>query len=76
MSLIQSHSLPNLDVPLKKEHVNFRISEDGKAVLYYLQDYFGLSQSGVIELLLREKAREISFTLPSQQPKKSRRPQS
>jgi hypothetical protein len=59
-------------MPPKREHVNFRISEEGKAILYYLQDYFGLTQGGVLELLLREKAREIGYA-PNAKKNNSRR---
>lgn len=45
----------------RKDQLNVRISDEGFNILYALQDYFGLSQSGVIELILREKAREIGF---------------
>lgn len=46
-------------MPSRKEQVNFRISDQGKTILYGLQDHYGLSQSGVFELLLREKARQV-----------------
>jgi antitoxin component of RelBE/YafQ-DinJ toxin-antitoxin module len=45
----------------KVDTVNFRISDDGKRILGALQEHFGLSQSSVFELLLREKARDLGI---------------
>lgn len=43
------------------DQVNFRISEQGKAILYALQDYHGLSQAGIFEMLLRQAARDAGW---------------
>jgi antitoxin component of RelBE/YafQ-DinJ toxin-antitoxin module len=47
--------------PKRSEVVNFRITEEGKDLLYQLQDYYGVSQSSVFEMLLRERARDLDL---------------
>lgn len=41
-----------------KRSTSFNLSEEGKRLLRVLSKYFGVSQAGVIEMLVREKARE------------------
>lgn len=45
-------------MPPKTGQLNFRVSAEGKAILYALQDHFGLTQAGVMEMILRRVARE------------------
>lgn len=45
----------------RKDQFNARLSETGFNILYALQDYHGLSQAGVLELLLRKEARELGW---------------
>jgi hypothetical protein len=52
--------------------VNFRISEDGARILSALQEHFGLSQSSVFELLLREKARDLQIDVEKLKPTRRR----
>jgi hypothetical protein len=40
-----------------RDQVNVRLSDEAIAILYALQDHYGISQSAVFEILLREKAR-------------------
>lgn len=56
-------------MPVRSEQLNARISERGKAILYALQDHFGLSQAGVIEMLLRDAAREKGIDMDDPQRK-------
>lgn len=42
-----------------RDQVNVRISDDAIAILYALQDYYGISQAALFEILLRDKARSI-----------------
>lgn len=51
-------------VPAKREHVNYRITDEGKAILYALQDWWGVSQSGAMEMLLRETSRQLASAHP------------
>lgn len=46
-----------------KAQLNTRVSEEAHALIRLFQDRFGLSQSGVIEMLLREKARADKISL-------------
>ena len=48
-------------MPPKSDQVGFRISKDGLAILFQLQEHYGLSQSGIFEMLLRERARAEGF---------------
>lgn len=50
-------------MPRKTSQLNFRITEEGKNILYALQDHFGLTQSGVMEMILRRVAREEGIDL-------------
>lgn len=50
----------------KSEHVSFRISETGKKILALLQEYYGVSQGNVIEMLLRQAARDLGLPLPAE----------
>jgi hypothetical protein len=43
-----------------RRQTNIRLSDKGRALLEELQVHFGLSQTGVIEFLLREKARAVA----------------
>lgn len=43
---------------LKRNQVNVRLSDTGRSLLEALQEYHGLSQSGVLEMLLRRHAQE------------------
>lgn len=49
-------------VPRKPEHLSLRMSEEGKTLLHAFQDFYGLSQSGVFEFILREWQRHILNT--------------
>jgi ABC-type transport system involved in cytochrome c biogenesis ATPase subunit len=55
-------------VPLKQDnrsgHLNIRISPTGRWILDELQDLLGLSQSSIIEMLLRQEARDRGVTIP------------
>lgn len=55
-------------MPKRPETVSFRISEEGKDLLYQMTDYYGVSQSSVFEMLLRDRARELGL-----EPKASKR---
>lgn len=45
----------------KTTNINVRITETGKQILYALQDHYGLTQSGVFELILRDCARALAW---------------
>lgn len=49
-------------MPSKKDQFNARISDRGKEMVYYLQERYGLSQSGLLEMLLRDKIKELEQT--------------
>jgi len=53
-----------------KKQVNIHLSERGRKYLVALQERFGLSQGGVIELILRERVREEMQADPSFDPEK------
>lgn len=40
-----------------RDQINVRLSDDAVAILYALQDHFGISQAALFEMMLREKAR-------------------
>jgi hypothetical protein len=44
-----------------KEQVNVRLSGDARKLLTRLQRHFGVSQADVLEMLLREKGRELGY---------------
>jgi hypothetical protein len=48
----------------KPETLSFRLSAEGKRLLEAVQEYHGLSQSSVIEFLLREHARKVGILPP------------
>lgn len=50
-------------MPKRLDQVNVRISEEGKATLYALQEYYGLSQAGLLEMILREKFKGLGLIL-------------
>lgn len=57
----------------KPETLSMRLSEDGKLLLTALQQYYGLSQSSVVELILREQARAVGLSLDAlRNPKRPR----
>lgn len=57
--------------PKRSETVTFRISEEGKDLLYQLQEYYGVSQSSVFEMMLRDRARDLGIVYkPKPQKKK------
>ena len=41
-----------------KDQINVRLSDHGIAILYALQDHWGLSQAAVFEMVLRNTARD------------------
>jgi hypothetical protein len=47
-----------------KEQLNVRVSEDAHKALAALQKLHGLSQAGVIEMLLRREARKEGILKP------------
>lgn len=49
----------------RPDQVNVRISDQGKWCLLQLQEFYGLSQAGVMEMILREKARAVGFIVPA-----------
>jgi hypothetical protein len=49
-------------MPSEKPQLNARVSKEAISIMQYLQQYYGLSQAGVLELLLREKAKELGIT--------------
>ena len=53
----------SIDNMRRPDQVNVRISDLGKSLLYALQDYHGVSQAAVIEMLLRKAARDIGWDL-------------
>lgn len=56
-------------MPRKTDQLNFRITDEGKRILYALQDHFGLTQSGVMEMILRRVAREEGIDVKNPQRK-------
>lgn len=44
--------------------VNLRFTTTGKELFERLRAYYGLSQSGLVEMLVRDKAREIGLVIP------------
>lgn len=54
----------------KTDTLSIRISEEGKRILGLLQEHYGLSQSSVIEMLVREHARQQGL-LPQTPTRKS-----
>jgi hypothetical protein len=45
-----------------RDQVNVRLSDDAVAILYALQDHYGVSQAAVFEMLLRDRARTEGIT--------------
>ncbi len=48
----------------KRGHLNIRCSDTARYLLEELQDHLGLSQSGIIEMLLRDEARRRNIPIP------------
>jgi hypothetical protein len=48
----------------RESNLNVRISEVGRHLMERLQEFYGLSQGSVIELLLRDDARRHSIPIP------------
>lgn len=46
-----------------KHQLNVRVSEEAHAIVRELQLHYGLTQAGVLELVLRETARERGFKM-------------
>lgn len=44
--------------------INIRVSDTGKHLMARLQDHYGLSQSSIIEMMLREEARRLHIRIP------------
>ena len=44
--------------------VNVRLSDTARYILDQLQDYYGLSQASIFEMLLREDARRLGINIP------------
>lgn len=42
----------------RKGQTNLRLSDDGRAYLNALAEYYGLGTSGIVEMLIRERAHE------------------
>lgn len=51
----------------ERDQFGFRISPTGRRVLELLASYYGLTKTGVIEMLLRRAARDEGIDLPSGQ---------
>jgi antitoxin component of RelBE/YafQ-DinJ toxin-antitoxin module len=51
-------------MPKRPDQVNVRISDLGKNIMSALQDHYGISQAAVVEMLLRDKAREVGMLGP------------
>lgn len=46
-----------------KKQFNARLSDEGFALMQYLQSHYGISQGAVLEILLREKADGMNLKL-------------
>jgi hypothetical protein len=51
----------NPDGKGRKDQINVRASEEATQIMAALQDYWGISQAAIIEMLLRDKARELGL---------------
>lgn len=54
-------------------NMNVRISDTGRYLMDALQEHYGLSQSSIIEMLLRDDARRHGIPIPGSGADKSRR---
>jgi hypothetical protein len=43
-----------------KQKTSFALSDEARRLLLWLAAYFGVSQAGVIEMLLRDKMRQVA----------------
>ena len=48
----------------RKKATNLTLSQGAKAVLSKLKPLYGLSQSSIVETLIREKAKEYGIKIP------------
>ncbi len=48
----------------KNSSINIRVSDTGKYLMGRLQEHYGLSQSSVMEMMLREEARRLNIRIP------------
>lgn len=53
--------MPSDRVTKRPDQLNIRISDLGKDLVVRLAEHYGLSQAGVLEMIIREKAREIGM---------------
>jgi hypothetical protein len=51
----------NPDGAGRKDQINIRASAEAISIMNALQEYWGISQAGIVEMLLREKARELGI---------------
>lgn len=64
---MQTGTVPRPMAPGKQKkegNLNVRISDTGRYLLDELQEHLGLSQSGIIEMLLRDEARRRAIPIP------------
>ena len=50
------------EMPSNKPQLNMRVSPEAVSIMKYLSKYYGLSMVGVLELLVREKAKELGIS--------------
>jgi hypothetical protein len=51
------------NVVMKRAPVSFRLTAEGKQLLNELSRHLGISRTGVLEILIREKAKEQKIYL-------------
>ena len=52
-------------MPSRRDQINVRASDEAVAILYALQDHWGISQAAIIEMLLRKASREEKLEMNS-----------
>jgi len=48
----------------RSSNINIRVTDTGKHLMACLQEHYGLSQSSIMEMLLREEARRLHIRIP------------
>lgn len=48
-----------------KKQLVVRLSDKGRILLSELASFMGLTQTGVVETLIREKSKELEITIPT-----------
>jgi hypothetical protein len=61
-------------MPSKKPYFNTRLTPEGISLVELLLQHYGISQSAVIEILVRDRARELGLGMysPARKPEKSK----